>query len=561
MLEIEATRGARELVEQLPGDLRRQAYTHASWVAPFESYERLAFLGDVVLSLAVSDHLFPRFERYGAGRLTKVRAQAVSGASCARVAQDLGVPERLREGAPAATGRSVEVLGVGAGAGVGVRGAIGAAYLCFGIERTARRSSCRGDRRRPGASRRLQVGAGAAGAQGGGGLREGPPHDRSFVAVAEVGGQEVAGKERRRRAPSRLFKLWTGYPTTDAPALDSHEGLQVLPQRTKLEFAPGVSVVVGPNGSGKSNITDAVLWALGEQSPARRPRPDDEGRGGHGIKGSSSAEVEVVIDNGDRVLDSDFSEISIVRKLSRDGEGEYRLNGARCRLVDIIEVLSDSGLGKEMHSVVSQGKVEAIVLSRPRSGALIEEAAGLGKHRKPPPRSAQARANGGELLPGAGRGARGAVAPATAQAPGGGRGVASADRAPVARGTAPAGGGRRPRRACRAERGRGPLHRSERDEAERLLAAAARRRRRRSRRSRGCGSSSRAACLPLARRPSESASGSSGRATRRIPPPSAASVAARSSRSWRSSCAPTTVPPTPPAASPSWRPSLTGAAA
>ena len=93
--------GPGELVEQLPGDLRRQAYTHASWVEHrSESYERLAFLGDVVLSLAVSDHLFPRFERYGAGRLTKVRAQAVSGASCARVAQDLGVPERLREGAP-----------------------------------------------------------------------------------------------------------------------------------------------------------------------------------------------------------------------------------------------------------------------------------------------------------------------------------------------------------------------------------------------------------------------------------------------------------------------------
>ena len=164
------------------------------------------------------------------------------------------------------------------------------------------------------------------------------------------------------------------------------KGFKSFPQRTKLEFAPGVSVIVGPNGSGKSNITDAVLWALGEQSPLAvrgQVMKDVIFAGGHGIKGSTAAEVEVVIDNGDRVLDSDFSEISIVRKLSRDGEGEYRLNGARCRLVDVLEVLSDSGLGKEMHSVVSQGKVEAIVLSRPRERRLlIEEAAGLGKHRK-----------------------------------------------------------------------------------------------------------------------------------------------------------------------------------
>ena len=90
-----------DLLDQLPDDLARQAFTHASWVDHrIESYERLAFLGDVVLSLAVSDHLFPRFERYGAGRLTKVRAQTVSGASCAQVAVELGVPERLRDGRP-----------------------------------------------------------------------------------------------------------------------------------------------------------------------------------------------------------------------------------------------------------------------------------------------------------------------------------------------------------------------------------------------------------------------------------------------------------------------------
>jgi chromosome segregation protein len=166
----------------------------------------------------------------------------------------------------------------------------------------------------------------------------------------------------------------------------SMKGFKSFPDRTKLEFGTGVSVVVGPNGSGKSNITDAVLWALGEQSPLAvrgQVMKDVIFAGGHGVQGSKTAEVEVVIDNTDGRLSTDFSDISIVRRLNRDGEGEYRLNGARCRLVDVIEMLSDSGLGKEMHSVVSQGKVEQIVLSRPRERRLlIEEAAGLGKHRK-----------------------------------------------------------------------------------------------------------------------------------------------------------------------------------
>src|SRR3954464_5961343 len=166
----------------------------------------------------------------------------------------------------------------------------------------------------------------------------------------------------------------------------SLKGFKSFPARTKLEFAPGVSVIVGPNGSGKSNVTDAVLWALGEQSPLAvrgQTMKDVIFAGGHGIKGSSSAEVEVVIDNAAGHLATDFSEISIVRRLDRHGEGEYRLNGARCRLVDVLEVLSDSGLGKEMHSVVSQGRVESIVLSQPKDRRLlIEEAAGLGKHRK-----------------------------------------------------------------------------------------------------------------------------------------------------------------------------------
>ena len=166
----------------------------------------------------------------------------------------------------------------------------------------------------------------------------------------------------------------------------SLKGFKSFPERTVLEFAPGVSVVVGPNGSGKSNITDAVLWAMGEQSPLAvrgQKMQDVIFGGGHGVKARSSAEVELIIDNSDGAIEMPMGEISILRRLDRNGEGEYRLNGARCRLVDVLEVLSDTGLGKEMHSVVSQGRVESIVTSKPRDRRLlIEEAAGLGKHRK-----------------------------------------------------------------------------------------------------------------------------------------------------------------------------------
>src|SRR5947209_14299929 len=164
------------------------------------------------------------------------------------------------------------------------------------------------------------------------------------------------------------------------------KGFKSFPDRTRLEFGPGVSVIVGPNGSGKSNITDAVLWALGEQSPVAvrgQSMQDVIFAGAPGRQASKAAEVELVLDDSDGALGLGIPEVSIVRRLERSGEGEYRLAGARCRLIDVMEVLSDTGLGKEMHSVISQGRVEAIVTSKPRDRRLlIEEAAGLGKHRK-----------------------------------------------------------------------------------------------------------------------------------------------------------------------------------
>ncbi|MGH2856018.1 MAG: AAA family ATPase, partial [Solirubrobacteraceae bacterium] len=164
------------------------------------------------------------------------------------------------------------------------------------------------------------------------------------------------------------------------------KGFKSFPDRTRLAFGPGVSVIVGPNGSGKSNVTDAVLWALGEQSPAAvrgQSMQDVIFGGAPGRQAAGHAEVELVLDDSEGSLGLGVPEISIVRRLDRNGDGEYRLAGARCRLVDVIELLSDTGLGREMHSVISQGRVESLVTSKPRDRRLlIEEAAGLGKHRK-----------------------------------------------------------------------------------------------------------------------------------------------------------------------------------
>jgi chromosome segregation ATPase len=166
----------------------------------------------------------------------------------------------------------------------------------------------------------------------------------------------------------------------------SMKGFKSFPERTTLEFSPGVSVIVGPNGSGKSNITDAVLWALGEQSPGAirgASMQDVISAGGKGVGQRRAAEVEVTIDNSDGRAATEFAEIAVERRLDRGGDSGYRLNGARCRLADVTDVLSDTNLGREMHSVISQGRVETIVHSKPRERRLlVEEAAGLGKHRK-----------------------------------------------------------------------------------------------------------------------------------------------------------------------------------
>ena len=164
-------------------------------------------------------------------------------------------------------------------------------------------------------------------------------------------------------------------------------GFKSFPEAVEVRLEPGVAVVVGPNGSGKSNVADALLWASGSLSPneLRAEKPDDvlfAGSPGHAP--ADYCEVELLFDNEDGALpELDFSEISIARRLHRGGEGQYLINRASVRRTDLVELLADVGLGGSHGSVISQGKVEEILASKPEERrALIEDAAGLGKFKR-----------------------------------------------------------------------------------------------------------------------------------------------------------------------------------
>jgi chromosome segregation protein len=163
-------------------------------------------------------------------------------------------------------------------------------------------------------------------------------------------------------------------------------GFKSFADKTALEFEPGVTVVVGPNGSGKSNLVDAVAWVLGAQGPRtlRGGKMDDvifAGTPGRAALGR--AEVSLTIDNTAGLLPIEFSEVTITRTLFREGDSEYQLNGAPCRLLDIQELLSDTGIGRQQHVIVGQGQLDAVLNARPEDRrAVIEEAAGILKFRK-----------------------------------------------------------------------------------------------------------------------------------------------------------------------------------
>jgi chromosome segregation protein len=162
-------------------------------------------------------------------------------------------------------------------------------------------------------------------------------------------------------------------------------GFKSFPDPVEIRLEPGVGVIVGPNGSGKSNVSDAIRWAAGSLSPTelRAEKPDDVLFAGGGARGPADfCEVELLFDNADGALPVEYAELSVARRLHRGGEGQYLVNRAAVRRLDLVELLADLGLGQGMHSIISQGKVEAILASRPAERrSLIEEAAGLGRFK------------------------------------------------------------------------------------------------------------------------------------------------------------------------------------
>ncbi len=164
------------------------------------------------------------------------------------------------------------------------------------------------------------------------------------------------------------------------------KGFKSFASATTLRLEPGITAVVGPNGSGKSNVVDAIAWVLGEQGAKslRGGKMEDViFAGTAGRQALGRAEVTLTIDNADGALPIDYTEVAITRRMYRSGESEYEINGDKVRLLDVQELLSDSGIGREMHVIVGQGQLDAVLSGRPEDRrGFIEEAAGVLKHRK-----------------------------------------------------------------------------------------------------------------------------------------------------------------------------------
>ncbi|MFZ9175946.1 MAG: chromosome segregation SMC family protein, partial [Ilumatobacteraceae bacterium] len=164
------------------------------------------------------------------------------------------------------------------------------------------------------------------------------------------------------------------------------KGFKSFADSTTMELEPGVTVVVGPNGSGKSNVVDAIAWVLGAQAPkaVRSQKMDDVIFNGTARRPAlGRAEVMLTIDNSQGLLPIDFSEVTVSRTLFRSGESEYAINGVECRLLDVQELLSDAGVGRQQHVIIGQGRIDEVLSNSPEDRrAIIEEAAGVLKHRK-----------------------------------------------------------------------------------------------------------------------------------------------------------------------------------
>ncbi|MFM9083386.1 MAG: AAA family ATPase, partial [Actinomycetota bacterium] len=163
-------------------------------------------------------------------------------------------------------------------------------------------------------------------------------------------------------------------------------GFKSFADSTVLEMEPGVTVVVGPNGSGKSNVVDAIAWVLGAQAPSavRSQKMEDVIFSGTNKRTAlGRAEVILTLDNTAGFLPLDFNEVTIGRTLFRNGDSEYAINGVECRLLDVQELLSDAGVGRQQHVIISQGQIDKVLTARAEERReIIEEAAGVLKYRK-----------------------------------------------------------------------------------------------------------------------------------------------------------------------------------
>ncbi len=164
------------------------------------------------------------------------------------------------------------------------------------------------------------------------------------------------------------------------------KGFKSFADATTLQLEPGVTVVVGPNGSGKSNVVDAIAWVLGAQAPSavRSQKMDDVIFAGTAKRPAlGRAEVTLTIDNSAGLLPIEFTEVTVARILFRTGDSEYSINGVACRLLDVQELLSDAGVGRQQHVIVSQGQIDSVLNARPEERrSIIEEAAGVLKFRR-----------------------------------------------------------------------------------------------------------------------------------------------------------------------------------
>ena len=177
---------------------------------------------------------------------------------------------------------------------------------------------------------------------------------------------------------------WERRPTLRLKKLIVH-GFKSFAEPVVIEFKDGITGIVGPNGSGKSNISDAIRWVLGEQSPKmlRGGKMEEvifNGTSSRKLRGM--AEVTLVIDNSDGQLPIDYKEVAITRRMYRSGESEYRINGNQCRLRDIRELIMDTGIGVDGYSIIGQGKISDIISNKTESRReIFEEAAGIVAYR------------------------------------------------------------------------------------------------------------------------------------------------------------------------------------